>query len=304
MDSRGQYYATDDYLKHTIVVYDSTGKFLSTFGREGKGPGEYRFISQLVIGGDSLHVFDRNSRETVVDTRTLRVTRVTPVPAVPRAVLLLPGGTFVANFHVPTTELVGLPLHILKAGRMGRSFGSADRMFRRDWDFLMNRELAYAGRGTFWAAPFNRYALELWDTAGYRLAEMGSHIEDSFEPWNRFQGITRQAPPQTQLVDIRQVDDQLWVLIHVPASNWREQIVDKRLRDGTLYEAERSRGAAYDTRFDVYSVDTRELLASATVPPYYLRFVGEDQLLEPVETEAGHQYMRVSRVRLDRQSPS
>lgn len=61
-DSRGRYYSTNAPGWHYIIgVWDSAGVFLTSFGREGGGPGEFNggeWLHLAMGAGDSLHVRD------------------------------------------------------------------------------------------------------------------------------------------------------------------------------------------------------------------------------------------------------
>ena len=61
-DGRGRYYSTNAPGWHYIIgVWDSAGAFLTSFGREGGGPGEFdggEWIHPAIGPGDSLHVRD------------------------------------------------------------------------------------------------------------------------------------------------------------------------------------------------------------------------------------------------------
>lgn len=54
-----------------IRFYDSNGRFLTSHGSSGQGPGEYRVINGIhVFSGDSLAVFDQfNQRVSIIDSR-------------------------------------------------------------------------------------------------------------------------------------------------------------------------------------------------------------------------------------------
>ncbi|MEX0660931.1 MAG: 6-bladed beta-propeller [Balneolaceae bacterium] len=61
VDKSGRVYIAD-VQEMDIKVYDSEGKFLSTLGREGSGPGEFRELSNIQIMDNLLFVFDRNQQ--------------------------------------------------------------------------------------------------------------------------------------------------------------------------------------------------------------------------------------------------
>lgn len=61
-DSSGRVFI-GDYNANKIHVYHSDGSYLSSIGREGDGPGEFRRISQMRIGSELIYIFDRNQRK-------------------------------------------------------------------------------------------------------------------------------------------------------------------------------------------------------------------------------------------------
>lgn len=58
-----------DRGRDNVRVFDATGRLLASFGRQGSGPGEFRFPGRLeLLAGDSLAVWDLNLRRiTVLD---------------------------------------------------------------------------------------------------------------------------------------------------------------------------------------------------------------------------------------------
>ena len=60
-----------------LVLYDSTGKFIRTLGRSGRGPGEFSEISKWGWRGDSIWVYDRVLRRLTVLARNGGVVRDT-----------------------------------------------------------------------------------------------------------------------------------------------------------------------------------------------------------------------------------
>ena len=57
LDEKGSIYIIDRQLKR-IHQYDSNGKYILEFAREGSGPGEFRFPGRLSVNGDQLSVYD------------------------------------------------------------------------------------------------------------------------------------------------------------------------------------------------------------------------------------------------------
>ena len=70
VNSRGDFIVTE--TRPAIVsVFDSNGSFLMVIGAEGEGPGEYRYISNAIVGpADSVYVFENlRNRVMVYDPR-------------------------------------------------------------------------------------------------------------------------------------------------------------------------------------------------------------------------------------------
>jgi hypothetical protein len=67
MDEGGRFYVADDGNQR-IAVYDEQGHFLRSFGRQGSGPGEFRFVRILALCKDVLSLWDMNRRRTTLFT--------------------------------------------------------------------------------------------------------------------------------------------------------------------------------------------------------------------------------------------
>ena len=63
-DKDGNFYVAD-YDNQRILKYDSDGKHLLTFGREGQGPGEFRSLS--------IPRFDKDNNLFITDTLNRRI---------------------------------------------------------------------------------------------------------------------------------------------------------------------------------------------------------------------------------------
>jgi len=63
MGEDGNYYV-NDRGNVRIAVFGTDGKYLRSFGRDGDGPGEFRFPRLLWIRDDNLAVFDSRNRRT------------------------------------------------------------------------------------------------------------------------------------------------------------------------------------------------------------------------------------------------
>lgn len=69
LDESGRIYATQ-VPEGQIVVFDGTGSRILEIGRRGEGPGEFQFLGQLTMSGDTLYATDDGLRRVNAFTRT------------------------------------------------------------------------------------------------------------------------------------------------------------------------------------------------------------------------------------------
>ncbi|MCC6244870.1 MAG: 6-bladed beta-propeller [Gemmatimonadaceae bacterium] len=80
VDRRGRVYTYDE-KDHQVRAYDANGRFFTTVGRKGGGPGEYRFVADMVILSDSLLVvFDPSSARLTVFAPSGKLVRTISEP--------------------------------------------------------------------------------------------------------------------------------------------------------------------------------------------------------------------------------
>ncbi len=85
MDEEGNVYVGDS-RNHRIAVYDATGRYLTSMGRQGSGPGEFRMLRLLGVWDDQVVACDMQQMRTTVFTtagdfvRTILFERVTMKP--------------------------------------------------------------------------------------------------------------------------------------------------------------------------------------------------------------------------------
>ncbi len=99
LDSRGRVFVADNSL-HAVVVFDSNGKYLTTIGRQGAGPGEFSVAGRLAMDPhDSLFVWDGQLARISVFGPALKFARSIPVsPAwLVTSIAFLPDGRLVLS---------------------------------------------------------------------------------------------------------------------------------------------------------------------------------------------------------------
>jgi hypothetical protein len=167
-DSRGRIYLMY-HNSARLVLFDSSGRFVTVIGRKGKGPGEFERPTMFVGTGDTAHVYS-SGRRTVFDPANHKVVRI----------VAWRNGT----------EPVEVTSHrfVLTADASERGSGLGRGIEIRDDSSATVRTFGFrekpdndpraddrspvvcAGRqpGTFWSFTY-LYRAELWDTAGKRI---------------------------------------------------------------------------------------------------------------------------------------
>lgn len=112
-----------DEQKHAIFVYDEDGRFVRQVGREGEGPGEFQYPSNMRV----------TERGTVIvwDSGLLRVTELTP------------DGEFVGSFN-PPTHMIGGSMEELEIDRDGHLYLMALTQFEIRGETTAERLRAFA----------------------------------------------------------------------------------------------------------------------------------------------------------------
>jgi len=110
-DSQGNIYVADGLTRGRIAKYDSEGRFVTNFGANGSGPGEFDGIYGLQIDArDNLFVADYgNRRIQVLDTNGRYVREITGVGA-PMAICITPGPNqvlYASNSNPPDDLEIG-----------------------------------------------------------------------------------------------------------------------------------------------------------------------------------------------------
>ena len=225
LDGRGRYLI---FRNNQLHVFDSAGSHVSTVGRAGEGPGEYRGVRRLNVAGDTIHLVDaRNARWTTLSPTLQIIEQKRLAIGGFDAATRLPSGDWVVSAQVGTPDRLGLPLHVISSdGRLVRSFGAVTPKARIDVAELNSRLLTPAGRDRVWVSHIRQYRLELWDTSNRLLRRLVRDVS-WFRPWELAEQIAPDKPWQPRVRNIH-VDAQgvLWVLIIKSKPNWRDYVYE------------------------------------------------------------------------------
>jgi DNA-binding beta-propeller fold protein YncE len=110
-DSQGNIYVADGLTRSRIAKYEPSGRFITNFGGDGDGPGQFSRIHGLQIDAqDNLYVADYDNRRIqVLDSNGRFIREITGVGA-PMAICITPGPSqvlYVSNSNPPDDLEVG-----------------------------------------------------------------------------------------------------------------------------------------------------------------------------------------------------
>lgn len=134
IDSRGRYVVSDPSDKN-IKVYDPDGRRVSTLGRPGPGPGEFRALATAWALGDSVLAFDFRGARFSVFSPDARYTRAFELPK--------------GISHPWTVQVVDDSLLLLVASPLRSSKSNLLTLIRRDGSVVssfFNKSSYFAGR--------------------------------------------------------------------------------------------------------------------------------------------------------------
>ena len=126
----GTFFVADGYDNSRVVKFDHTGKFLMAWGREGKGPGEFRTVHGIAVDAKRrVYVVDRNNTRVQVFDENGRFLDEWP------------------NFSSPTRIMITQDQHAWVSESGVGGAGGANRILKYDLD---GKLLTYWGtQGTF-----------------------------------------------------------------------------------------------------------------------------------------------------------
>lgn len=199
MDSRGRLFAANRELSQ-VVVFDSSGRFLTAVGRRGRGPGEFggSGISQILIGrGDSIFVLHDLRRLSVFSPALQFVRTVQLLGGLFVRTYALANGTFAVGAALGSRDHAGLPYHVVNPlGEIVRSFGDS-----RVNDFMNDPRYANrtgVGSADFVVSPDQRsiwisptYRVQQWALDGALLRDFEVYDTPWFPPPVMVRGVNR-----------------------------------------------------------------------------------------------------------------
>lgn len=171
VDSLGNLYVLDAG-NYTISVFDRAGRHLRSFGRQGEGPGELGFPSDMAVTPDgAVAVYDFARRALVRFDADGSFTGTFPLPGpLQRQVVLLDDGRIAAAVTQPTDAADSTDTRLVTLGSDTVAIASARLLTRHQSQQFSCGSFAsppYLVPGVVWAAAGHRIALS--DDATYSV---------------------------------------------------------------------------------------------------------------------------------------
>jgi hypothetical protein len=239
-----------------LLAYSRSGQLDAVSIGDPRSP--FQSLSRLLKTPDgTLSVYDgrRGILAALKDDLTFRDTRATEY----RPALILPDGLYVYDQHIRTASLAGHPLHIIDTnGRVVRSFGNTDGLFRADQPLRHRRIVSPRKDGTVWAVAPGKYVFENWDPATGQLREVVRVRSDWFRESLRFS--PPDSRPTAYIQGFWEEGPILWVILQDADHDWSPPNGQSHgAFDPHFYEARR------DTVVEAIDISTGSVIASHRV---------------------------------------
>ncbi len=276
-----------------IAVYGSRGTLIRTMGREGRGPGEFTNVFGATLSDGRLYVIDKGGQRINVFGPALAFEREIKMieNLTDRDGIIVVGNRVVISsvYQTPPTTPAPVAMLDFDGARIRTVSPEPDSVPTR----ARRRYLAESRGDRFWVAPFNRYELQLWDTAGRQQRTI---VRDA--PWFRpyvEQTSVETVRPQPQLKSVREDDaGLLWVALLVADLRWAPVPLSRAAEalDGNR---------VWDTRIEALDPRSASLLATYTTDNVLGKVMASQPMFSSYRTDAnGYVIWTLHRPRLQR----
>lgn len=216
-DSRGHYIAAPVEGEALVAVFGPDGRFMSSYGRIGAGPGEFATDAPLLVevgDGDVLYAIDLLNLHTLAPKAESSLHQVRmPVPATDAVVL---AGGRVAVQATVRTEAGNTTIQILRPdGTIETSIGAVQGGTGSEPPGMERRVLGRSkDRADLWSAHVSRYRVTRLGADGEEKARI-ERLAEWFRPYSRgTPGAPYRAPADPRVVGVHQdADGLLWVAV-------------------------------------------------------------------------------------------
>lgn len=218
-------------------LYDSTGRYVGSLGREGDGPDEYRrAVAAAGFGGDSLYLWDRQRRLMTVLDRSARPVRTFIVNADGFQLNSAADGHFVLDGYAEGGNYTEPLNGFTPAGQLIAAFGEVSPRKRFAPGPPVERRAASDGHGGWWTVRSGyRYEVEHWDSVLHRTARWlpatdWFPVQKDLESPRRGETGFEHLRPGVNWIQVDSAG-RLWIGGHMPTAGAQKQL-DACIQDG------------------------------------------------------------------------
>lgn len=287
-----------------INIYDPGGAFVTTVGRKGEGPLEFQRAWPFhVDGAGRIHVQDvLNLRVSVInEDGTLYDEKRLPTPRINDLVAVADGERYAIQSWIQTPELLGFPIHVVEDGQIQASFGLDSAVGREMEDLTTGRHLAIDVHGNVFVAHHYDYFIEVWSHHGSRLGRLEGlpALDDGLRTGTR--QYNWDNPPWHFIQDIHvDADGLLWVLLSYRRPDWRDNMVELALPDGTLslVPVDMDPTRLMRSRIDVVDLNTCAMIASQWRDELLIGFLEDGTISGGEVSQVGVPFINIWKVDL------
>jgi hypothetical protein len=274
-------------------LFDSTGKYLRTLGREGSGPREFRAAEMVYATGDTAMIFDLGTRLMTFVAPPDSFVRSVAWQHRPYTLLELRDGSFV----ISTGDFTPGPamLHIARDGSLLSEFG--DSVLRQSEE-SRHRVFAAAPDGGFWSARTQqKLELQKWRAPG-DLERTIPLTSSWFSPYTKPTFPSPTDPPSPMVMAIwADTDGMVWLIGLVAGERWFEGMgASRELGDGRQSARIEDPDKVFDTIVEVWDPATKTRRWTERLDRFYHAQLGPWLMGATRETFSGFAVAEVVRV--------
>lgn len=302
-DAQGRFIVAQRVANESAMVFGPDGGFLTTIGRVGDGPGEYRRIRALSVVGEALYLYDEQTQRISIVDRDLEFQGSIPLRGggVWGAVALRPD-LHAVNMIVPGGSSTGRAIHLVNGE--GEIVRSVERFDSRSGDPTAHlRHLFRDADGDgFWSVGyFGRVTLRRYSASGELLTEWSAAPSPGDDLPMTYGNPDEDRPPTRQIEAAWHDDGLIWVASWIPGPGWRDGL--RRTRDdlhGSSFTPT-DLGLVFDGAVEVFDADSGRLMAARYGDgPAVAEPIGRGIAASLRTDELGWVYLEVLRARLVR----
>lgn len=281
--------------QNRLTVFDSSGAYVKTSGREGQGPGEFvRASLGYLSETGAVHVFDSRSQRLTALDRGGDVVFMENVSGVVRSTKSHPDSGAVVNLTpLDQAGRVVAASHLVRGARIAEyttpeSAALADNVWR---------SVAVDGAGVVYAAKQWDYVIDVWTEPGEPIGRIERPGLWERSPVGSNRALVPGGSPAATIPDISVVNNR-WLIVvsRAKTEDWEDWVEEVGTPDGQSFLVPTAgTDKLFDTYVEVIDLESFELV-STTRLPWLVEGVVNDSILFGTRMDGRTPQLVLSRV--------